>query len=350
MTIYTSSRFMADDKVMSILYLSLFKNLLISKGFPLLGYSGSPVSLSNHRQRISPKQFYTILDQSLRSPKTAGLGFEYGKLLDICAAGTVGQLMMSCNTLDQAFHQFLRFYPLLSLSAQLETSIEDDYLVTYIDSLYDKAIPAHIQCFLSEALLTCIVTQARWLSGKPLNFRKVQLAYARPEHYQLYQNMFGCEVEFACARHCIVFDQQLLNTPVLTANPSVFDIKLSHCREVLRQWESMFSIREQIYTLLKRAHPDIPSMELVARTLHLSRSSLYRKLRLAETNYQRIVDDFRCDEARRYLQRNELSLCDVAENLGFSDASNFRRAFKKWTGVSPRHYRESLKKHSPQPA
>jgi AraC-like DNA-binding protein len=336
-----------EDSVLSILYLSLLNSLLTSEGYPLVGYKGSVVRFTNHRQRISPKQFYSILDQSLASPQTAGLGFQYGKLLDMSAAGTVGQLFMSCSTIEHAFEEFLSFYPLLSLSMQLDVCKEKSHSTAFIDRLYDDTLPKHVQWFLTEALLTCMITQSRWLTGKNLSFAKVKIAYPRPSHYRLYQSTFGCEVEFDCGRHSVQADQAMLGTPILTANNAVYEIKKSHCHEVLRHWESLFSIREQIYTLLKRTHPHIPSMELAAKKLHLSRSSLYRKLRVAETNYQRIVDDFRRDEAVEYLQHSKLTLCDIAENLGFSDASNFRRAFKKWTGVSPRNYRDALRSATP---
>ena len=80
----------------------------------------------------------------------------------------------------------------------------------------------------------------------------------------------------------------------------------------------------------------------MAEQLNLSRSSLYRRLREDDSNYQTIVDKFRRDQAIVQLKNNKYTICEIAEHLGFSDVSNFRRAFKKWTGYKPSDLRDGL--------
>ena len=99
----TSGKFRPHDKVMSILYVSLLKTTLESEGYKLLGFNGSDHDLSDYRQKISSVEYLTILEQSLKPTVANGLGFKYGELSNMAAAGAVGQLMMSCENLDQAF-------------------------------------------------------------------------------------------------------------------------------------------------------------------------------------------------------------------------------------------------------
>ncbi|ROS04922.1 AraC-like DNA-binding protein [Sinobacterium caligoides] len=339
MNSYITSRFSIDDDVLSIIYLAVFNTLLEKHQKPLIGYHLSLAKLQNPRARISPKLYYTILEKSLSNRTAKSLGFEYGKMLNMAAAGTVGQLLMSCKDISEVFQQFIRFYPLLSLSVKINMSSKNKRHTVSVERLYQKHLPIEVQQFLCETLFSCWLTQARWLTGKQINFSRVYIAYPAPEHAQLYRRFFNCEVIFDSEQHAIEVDNNFAETPVITANEPVMAIKQRHCLEVLRSWECKFSIREQIYTLLQRQQPDLPNMDEAASMLHLSRSSLYRKLRDSDTNYQRIVDDFRRIEAINYLRKSDISLSDIAYKLGFSDASNFRRAFKKWTGANPLNVR-----------
>ena len=109
----TSGTFSPHDKVMSILYVSLLKTTLESNGYALLGFQGSDRDLSDFRQRISTADYLAILEQSLKPTAASGLGFQYGGLFDMAAAGTVGQLIMSCRNIEQALEKILRYLPLL---------------------------------------------------------------------------------------------------------------------------------------------------------------------------------------------------------------------------------------------
>jgi AraC-like DNA-binding protein len=83
-----------------------------------------------------------------------------------------------------------------------------------------------------------------------------------------------------------------------------------------------------------------PPASEVARALRTSPRSLRRGLQRMSTSYQELLDETRHDDARRLLETTRLSMEEVARKLGFADVRSFRRAFKRWTGVSPGSYRE----------
>jgi AraC-like DNA-binding protein len=83
-----------------------------------------------------------------------------------------------------------------------------------------------------------------------------------------------------------------------------------------------------------------PRAEEMAERLHLSPRTLHRRLAEAGTGYQEILDGIRSRLAVEFLERTRLSVEQIAERSGFSDVSNFRKAFKKWTGQSPAYFRE----------
>ena len=82
-----------------------------------------------------------------------------------------------------------------------------------------------------------------------------------------------------------------------------------------------------------------PGVEEVASEMHMSSRTLKRKLQQLGTSYQKLLDDLRKGLAVEYLTQSGRSVDDIALALGYSDASNFARAFRRWTGKSPSDYR-----------
>ena len=83
----------------------------------------------------------------------------------------------------------------------------------------------------------------------------------------------------------------------------------------------------------------MPHRDEVARTLNMSTRTLSRKLARLDTNYQSIIDEFRAELAKMYLETTDFSLEAICALLGFADRSSFIRAFRRWTGTKPGEYR-----------
>ena len=331
----SSTRFAPHDKVMSMLYISLLKTALESEGYALLGFDGSDRDLSDYRQRISTADYLAILEQSLKPTVPSGLGFRYGGLFGMAAAGEVGQLLMSCRNIEQAFEKILRYFPLLSLSFQLDVTRDKDRCRVELDLQNSPEMSTPVKWFTMESLLYCILGQARYLSKKPLVFQHVTVRYERPPHWEKYQNMLGCDVEFGAKAPSVTVDRDFMASPISTGNETVLVMKDRQCSECMQSWDSQYSISEQIHAILMRTLPDLPSLASMAAKLNMSRSTLYRRLQDDDYSYQTIVAEFRRDQAVNYLKDTDLTISEIAGKLGFSDDSNFRRAFKKWTGTSP---------------
>ena len=86
----------------------------------------------------------------------------------------------------------------------------------------------------------------------------------------------------------------------------------------------------------------LPAMDQMAEQLHMSPRTLHRRLIAAGSSYQEILDDVRRRLAIEFLRNTDLTIEEVSERVGFSDASNFRKAFKKWTGTVPAEYRKPV--------
>lgn len=339
----SSVRFSPHDKVMSILYVSLLKAALESEGYALLGFDGSDHDLSDYHQKISTTDFLAILEQSLKPTVASGLGFRYGELIDIAAAGTLGQLVMSCRNIEQAFENVLHYFPLLSLSFQLDATWDKDSYRVELDPDGAPEMSDPAKWFVIESLFYCLLKQARYLTGKPLNYQHVAVRYERPPHWKMYQTLLGCEVEFDASAPSITVDRDYMASAITTSNEPVRAMKERQCRKLFQRCQSQYSISERIHAILMRTLPNLPSLDSMAAELNMSRSTLYRRLQDDGYYYQTIVDEFRRDQAVNFLESTDLTICEIAEKLGFSNDSNFRRAFKKWTGNSPSELRDALR-------
>jgi AraC-like DNA-binding protein len=84
------------------------------------------------------------------------------------------------------------------------------------------------------------------------------------------------------------------------------------------------------------------SRDKVSRALGMSPSMLHLKLSQHGTNFQQLLDDTRKELAWSYVQQPTRSVTEITFLLGFTDTSNFTRAFKRWTGMSPTDFRHKL--------
>jgi len=332
-----------DDEVIGIFYLSNLKNVLEANGCALKGYSGPASDLSDHRKRISLRTLYRVFSQSINEAP-AGLGIAYGKQLNLVAADAVGQLIMSCKNLDEALQALRRYHTLIALALNVVPASKDSLSSVSFQGLYSSAVPLKLKWFVSEALYSCLMFQARWLTGQTLHYKEVCFPYARPNHHGEYVSTFDCDIRYQSAGHTIYFDLEYLQTPLITANKELRRLKKNQCEKALQRWQSRFSITERVNAILVDTYPHFPTLDQVAEQLHSSRSCLYRKLQINQTSYQSLINDFKREQSIRLLRGTMMTVTEVAERLGFSDASSFRRAFKNWTGMQPSSIRTSANK------
>ena len=153
-----------------------------------------------------------------------------------------------------------------------------------------------------------------------------------------YQEEIGCPVEFGAEHFAIKFDAQLAARRVLTGNT---ELAAEADRMAARYLEGLEpdSAATRVRSLLLKA---MPSGDLdqdgIARALNQSASTLQRRLRREGTTYQRLLDTTRRELALEYLKQGEHTLADITFLLGFADQSNFTRAFRRWTGKTPRQF------------
>ena len=243
--------------------------------------------------------------------------------------------LIHCRNLEKALQRGLLFYSLFPAAPRLSLQREDEWVRLSLDDsqLWD---PDH---FLSESLLVIWHRLGSWLIGQRIRLEQATFSYAKPPHGAEYDLLFPCPLVFSTEQSSLLFHSRYLSMPLLQDERTLKHFLERSPADLLSRPDDGDSLSSRLRRLLSRDSAHWPDLEAVAAHLHISPQTLRRHLREEGTSFQELKDQLRRDIAIYHLGRADLSLQQIAEQLGFSEPSAFHRAFKKWTGLTPGAYR-----------
>ncbi|WP_415882356.1 AraC family transcriptional regulator [Neptuniibacter sp. QD29_5] len=256
--------------------------------------------------------------------------------------------LIHCTTLEKAiyrasdFHEICRgtkVKPYLVRKgrfAKVSFTTTDAAEVSMEEILKDE-IPGRIRTSLSMwQHFLC------WLIGKRLELKAAYFSFAEPDDVAQYKTLFQSEVKFDQHDNAIVFPARYLDFPIVQTPETLRSFLKTAPYQLIVMVDDDTSLKSQVVALIgKDFSQDLPSAEEVAYRLHMSVSTLRRRLLEEDTSYQKIKDECRKLAALNYMNSPQLSINDVAGLMGFEEPSAFFRSFKKWTGMTPGEYRRS---------
>ena len=147
---------------------------------------------------------------------------------------------------------------------------------------------------------------------------------------------------FGSHMNAMQIDERVMSIKLPRTNRYVFGVLSERAEALLKRLESSKSTRDRVESLLMPIlHTGDVSIEIVADKLGLSRQTLFRKLKAEGVTFEQVLDELRHKLALHYLSGKKVSVNQTAYLVGFSEPSAFSRAFKRWTGTSPRMMRAS---------
>jgi len=193
---------------------------------------------------------------------------------------------------------------------------------------------------VSEMILAGLVSLTRVLINQsdysPI---KVTFTHKAAASIDEYEDYFGCPVAFSSQSNSLEIDNVLLQSPLRHGDGETYQILLQHAKSLLTQ-QSFSSPLEVIKDFLLKTLPDhVPDIEEVAEYMGMSVRSTQRKLSEFGTSYSQVLDGIRKELAMTYLKQTQNPMIFISERLGFSEQSAFQRAFKRWTGITPKQFR-----------
>jgi len=258
-------------------------------------------------------------------------------------AGSFAMLVHSvvgCRNLGQALDRSLRFYGLIldDIGGTLSRDGKEARIV-----LRERVPNAAPRIFGQEVLLMLLHGVACWLVGRRIPILRAEFAYPEPAHSAEYRLMYCTDLSYGKAHTGIVFASEYLNLPIVQNERSVKEFLRTAPESILVKYKNGSSLSARIRRRLRQLLPgEVPDFDQLASELHMTTTTMRRRLHEEGASYQGIKDQLRRDLAISYLSHSDRSVMDIAMELGFSERSAFHRAFRKWTGASPGEFRRGL--------
>lgn len=326
-------------------YIELWLRILEARGISrtdVLRTTGIALSDLTEQGRVSPVGVALAVSRGVTLTGDATLAFEFGLTMKPTAHGVFGYALMTCATLRDAVLLAQRYLPVQVPHGDLELQVEGD---TAVIQLANKLVPDPLRPFIYEVYMGAILRAGEFLLGVPLPPVEILLDYPEPDHFARIKDRLP-PVRFGAARVALCFHESLLERPLLMADPVAHRsalASLERASALLGDGEGTRDVAQRLRALLEASHTGALDLASAARALRTSERSLKRHLAAQGTSFTSLASTVRLDKARALLRDPALTVERVAVTLGYTDAANFTRAFRKWSGESPRAYRERLR-------
>jgi AraC-like DNA-binding protein len=330
-----------DKRVIPMGLVSNLTYSMVQSGFSeadVLAETGlSPQDLQDQDQLISYRQRIQQVENVLRLVDDPGFWLRLPASVSISDFGLLGYAMMSSATLEKAVQIAVKYHKMAGAMFELSFVEEGEHAVLRLDHLLAGG---DINRFMVEDLFRGIAPLIEILLGKPFKPQQVLLNYAAAAAPEDYQNAFQCEVLFNQPYCEYRLDARLLSEPLAGADSNTAESCENACRQLLAQMEIEADLVSRICHMLLSTPGEFPRLDAIADRLSIGTRTLRRRLKSLGTSYQKILDDVKKQLAMEYLQSTTLSVQEISDLLGYSEVTNFRRAFVKWAEVYPYQYRK----------
>ncbi|GGF59317.1 AraC family transcriptional regulator [Alteromonas lipolytica] len=273
------------------------------------------------------------------------LALEIGKRISCGDYGLYGCTLLCKRQLIDALRFAVKYQTLVTRTTSLVLTQEDDDTVFF--GCEDILFQPELIDFNLELQMSINFRLFRDILGDP-DFapRRVFYAFPKPKHHKLLEEDAKCEVLYQQSKTGVELSMADVQRAPSKTNPLAVPLLLKVCNEQILDFMNQSETVEKVYSWVSQnIHNDL-KIEKVAEELCVSERTLRRKLSENGTSFSEICLTIKKGFAKKYLRDTKLSYDDISESLGFKDTSNFRHAFKSWTGQTPMEYRNDWELHT----
>lgn len=304
---------------------------------PVLASAGiTPAVLESPLARVSQQQYAALLRVLRRTTRDELWGLASRPL----RPGTFGQCMrrlVGCSTLGEAIRTGFTLYDLLLDDFVARLSVEDG--MACIRFVLRRPSDARLD-YAVKAFMLFTFGSASWLVARRIPLRG--LDYTAGTQASETSRVYQAPIRHGQPHVAMYFEAHWLDLPIVQSPQSLREFLAGAPGNLIVRYRDTSSVTDRIRRLLrKRLGEELPSLEEVGEALAVTPQTLRRRLREEGRGFQQIKDELRRDTAIEFLVQTRLPLLEIANRVGFSEASTFHRAFKNWTGVAPGEYRSS---------
>jgi AraC-like DNA-binding protein len=307
----------------------------------LLKKAGIPEQImKSSRIRISAESYAKLSYAATTELKDES----FGQLAEALPIGTFELTARACfsrHSLEGSLYQWVISSNLLNKNLQTDIIETADSISISINCQRRAGIIGH---YVIETTLLTIQRFHCWLSKEFIPLEAVELNYPEPHFSHEYRSLFyGAPITYNAKRNAITFSKSNLTAPIIRDRQELKDLMTESQLKIITQPRKSSSpailVRMWIEKLINQGNRN-PQLEVAAEQIGLTSQTLRRRLRKEGTSFQKIKEDTRRDMAIYLINSGNFSVEKIAYKLGYSEASTFIRAFKKWTGLTPLAYRK----------
>jgi AraC-like DNA-binding protein len=280
-----------------------------------------------------------LWDLSREASGDAAIGLKTGWYAKPTHFYAFGYSWLASSSLLGGMQRLTRYLKIMSTaSAEISlTETPDSYALATVYPDVSNAPPKEgIDCAMTAVLALCDIVAEKEI--RPL---RVELTCPATVHPEAYRDALRAPIQFNADVQTFHFDKEVLRAPLPHGTPDVAratDRIAEQYIETLDPHKVASQVRRLLIGLLPSGKAD---QELVSSRLNRSTSTLQRQLQEEGTSYRDVLVSTQRRLAETYLRDKKHSHAQIAYLLGFSDQSNFSRAFKRWTAMTPRQFQES---------
>lgn len=297
----------------------------------------TPQQISDTRVRLAVRDQIRLLNVVADELDDELLGFHLAETCELREFGLLYYVGATSATLFDAVRRGARYSGLGNegVAQQCISGRHFGLNLRYV------GVSRHIDRHQAEFWFTAAMRILRQLAGQDLLPHRVRFMHPRAELPRELRNFFGGKLEFGAPGDDILFAKSVAESPVVSADPFLNELLVRYCEEALSQRQTARSsfrstVENAIVPLLP--HGEVRAGE-IARQLGMSQRTFTRRLSTEGLNFSTLMDQLRLDLTQRYFADGEATISQIAWLLGYQDVSAFSKAFRRWTGKSPREAR-----------
>ena len=284
--------------------------------------------------RISLNQMIAACRNAIRLTSDPQLAFRIGSSIHLSTYGMYGYAMLCSTDFRKTMEFVTRYHQLASPLAHLAFEEKGKCAIWTITPVPHPRVDAALYQFITEMQLGIHTSLTRDVMGSSFGPNKVTVTYRPPEHCNLAE-LVECPVLFEQPENQFVFDPAWLDRAPTLGNRTTHAAMLAICDDLLVDIVQRGGVAGRVRQVLLQDIANCPNFETVAKLLRTPPRTLRRQLRAQNTSFRELIDELRAHVAIKYLRDTDMTNEDIALALGFSDAANFRHAFRRWTKESP---------------
>lgn len=279
----------------------------------------------------------TLFNNGYRLCEASDIGLRYAARLRTSSHGILGAAVLTSPDLQSAIDLFYDYLGLVAPFLLMHQEDRGNNRLLVLEIISD--VPGVDPVLLYDIALLSAFNVMKLIIGERTRELVFHFANPAPRHAAAYAEYFDCHVLFNASCYGLSIPQELLSSPVPTADPDTHRLLISQISESMGRVMAKTAFVDSVRRLLKAGDGPLPRMADVAAAFGMSERTLRNRLRRHETSFQELLDAEREEQAIHFLRHTDKSIKEIAYILGFQESSNFSRVFKKWTGMTPLNFR-----------